>query len=69
MLQGVFEKSFAKIPDEPTGTEQAQTAAFGKSDLTEEGATRLAELQEQVGAEQVRFHTNAWFSSVGNANI
>ncbi|XP_056874058.1 bromodomain-containing protein 3-like isoform X2 [Takifugu flavidus] len=53
-LQGVFEKSFAKIPDEPTGTGQAQTAAFGKSDLTEEGATRLAELQEQVGAEQVK---------------
>lgn len=59
MLQGVFEKSFAKIPDEPANPGPAQATAFGKSDLTDGRATRLAELQEQVGAEQVRFYTDS----------
>lgn len=58
VLQGVFEKSFAKIPDEPANLGQAQAAAFGKSDLTDEDASQLAELQEQVGADQVRVHTD-----------
>lgn len=59
MLQGVFEKSFAKIPDEPANPGPAQMAAFGKSDLTDGRTTRLAELQEQVGAEQVCFYTDS----------
>lgn len=57
-LQGVFEKSFAKIPDEPANPGQAQAAALGKSELTDERATGLAELQEQVGADQVRVHAD-----------
>lgn len=58
LLQGVFEKSFAKIPDEPPNPGPAKAAAFGKSDSTDGRATRLADLQEQVGAEQVCFYTD-----------
>ncbi|KAI3362019.1 hypothetical protein L3Q82_012354, partial [Scortum barcoo] len=70
-LQGVFEKRFAKLPDEPmemisqTGAASSKNAGFSgmsvnsssssdKSDTAEECATRLAELQEQVGAEQLK---------------
>ncbi len=52
----------------PTGAVPAKNAGFSgicvssssgldKSDLAEERATRLAELQEQVGAEQVGSYT------------
>lgn len=58
VLQGVFEKSFAKIPDEQENPQPAQAAAFGKADLTDEPATQLTELQEQVGADQVGFHAD-----------
>ncbi|KAF3848839.1 hypothetical protein F7725_015336 [Dissostichus mawsoni] len=59
-LQGVFEKWFAKMPDEPVEMPSPKSAGFGEIstnsssnlDLEEERATRLAELQEQVGAEQ-----------------
>uniref|UniRef100_H3C2J4 Uncharacterized protein n=1 Tax=Tetraodon nigroviridis TaxID=99883 RepID=H3C2J4_TETNG len=51
-LQGVFEKSFAKIPDEPANPGQAPAAASGKSDRTDERAAPLAEVQEQAGADQ-----------------
>ncbi|XP_071322885.1 bromodomain-containing protein 3-like isoform X2 [Trachinotus anak] len=70
-LQGVFEKRFAKMPDEPvelispasaTSTKSAGFSGISgnisssgdKSDSGEERATRLAELQEQVGAEQLK---------------
>lgn len=54
------------MPDEPVSVVSAKSAGFSgmsvnspasfdKSDLAEERATRLAELQEQVGAEQVGF--------------
>ncbi|XP_044030694.1 bromodomain-containing protein 3-like isoform X2 [Siniperca chuatsi] len=66
-LQGVFEKRFAKMPDEPVelislmsamSTKSADFSAISansssnldKSDLAEERATRLAELQEQLKA-------------------
>lgn len=53
----------------PMSGASAQSAVFSgisvnsspnldKSDLAEERATRLAELQEQVGAEQVRVSTD-----------
>ncbi|XP_034048221.1 bromodomain-containing protein 3-like [Thalassophryne amazonica] len=70
-LQGVFEKHFAKIPDEPvefiplggavTAKDTTSCAVSCKSnssvdklDSAEDRATRLAELQEQVGAEQLK---------------
>ncbi|XP_029300505.1 bromodomain-containing protein 3a isoform X2 [Cottoperca gobio] len=67
-LQGVFEKRFAKMPDEPVemlspmSAVSAMSAGFGgistnsscNVDLEEERATRLAELQEQVGAKQLK---------------
>ncbi|XP_056259310.1 bromodomain-containing protein 3-like isoform X3 [Seriola aureovittata] len=70
-LQGVFEKRFAKMPDEPvelispvsaTSTKSAtfsgisgnSSSSRDKSDSAEERVTRLAELQEQVGAEQLK---------------
>ncbi|KAL3041438.1 hypothetical protein OYC64_019597 [Pagothenia borchgrevinki] len=61
-LQGVFEKWFAKMPDEPVEMPSPKSAGFGEIstnssanlDLEEERATRLAELQEQVGAEQLK---------------
>ncbi|KAG7498803.1 bromodomain-containing 3-like isoform X1 [Solea senegalensis] len=70
-LQGVFEKRFAKMPDEPVDLTSALTpqstknGSFGRisggtssgrdtSDSAEERATRLAEFQEQVGAEQLK---------------
>ncbi|XP_070780381.1 bromodomain-containing protein 3-like [Enoplosus armatus] len=67
-LQGVFEKRFAKIPDEPVemislmssmstksaGFSANSSSNFDKSDSAEERATRLAEFQEQVGAEQLK---------------
>ncbi|XP_035523762.1 bromodomain-containing protein 3a isoform X2 [Morone saxatilis] len=70
-LQGVFEKRFAKMPDEPvelispvspvparsagfSGMSVNSSSNFDKSDSSEERATRLAELQEQVGAEQLK---------------
>lgn len=73
--QGVFEKRFVNMPDEPvesvspTSAVSAKSAGFSgisvnssanldKSDPAEERATRLAELQEQVGAEQVGFYTD-----------
>lgn len=54
------------MPEEPVSAMSGKTAGFSgmsvnssssfdKSDLAEERATRLAELQEQVGAEQVGF--------------
>ncbi|XP_076615026.1 bromodomain-containing protein 3-like isoform X2 [Chaetodon auriga] len=66
-LQSVFEKRFAKMPEEPVelnspmSAVSAQSAGFSgmsvnsspnldKSDFTEEHATRLAELQEQLNA-------------------
>lgn len=66
-LQGVFEKRFAMMPDEPvelisqmsplsakradsSGMSVSSTRDFDKSDLTEERATRLAALQEQLKA-------------------
>ncbi|KAM3874418.1 bromodomain-containing protein 3-like [Diretmus argenteus] len=69
-LQDVFEKRFAKMPDEPAelispaGGVAAKSTIFSgnsgnsstldNSDSEEERATRLAELQEQVGAEQLK---------------
>ncbi|XP_078145529.1 bromodomain-containing protein 3-like [Centroberyx gerrardi] len=69
-LQGVFEKRFAKMPDEPVeltssvGGVSTKSTTFSessgddssldKSDSEEERTTRLAELQEQVGAEQLK---------------
>uniref|UniRef100_A0A4W6C3J0 Bromodomain containing 3 n=1 Tax=Lates calcarifer TaxID=8187 RepID=A0A4W6C3J0_LATCA len=70
-LQGVFEKRFAKMPDEPvelispvnamstkstsfSGISGSISSSGDKSDSAEERATRLAELQEQVGAEQLK---------------
>ena len=61
----MFEKWFAKMPDEPVEMPSPKSAGFGEIstnssanlDLEEERATRLAELQEQVGAEQVGFYT------------
>uniref|UniRef100_A0A665V2M8 Bromodomain containing 3 n=1 Tax=Echeneis naucrates TaxID=173247 RepID=A0A665V2M8_ECHNA len=69
-LQGVFEKRFAKMPDEPvelsspmntmstkspssSGISGNTSLSGDKSDSAEEHTTRLAELQEQVGAEEV----------------
>lgn len=64
---------FAKMPDEPAelsspagGVVSKSTASSSggnssssdTSDTEEERATRLAELQEQVGAEQVGFSTD-----------
>lgn len=57
------------MPDEPVSASSAKSPGFramsvnsssnfDKSDLAEERATRLAELQEQVGAEQVGFCTD-----------
>ncbi|XP_053195353.1 bromodomain-containing protein 3a [Scomber japonicus] len=58
-LQGVFEKRFAKMPDEPVelilpaSSTSANSSGFSgnsfdRSDSTEDRATRLAELQEQL---------------------
>ncbi|XP_045923238.1 bromodomain-containing protein 3-like isoform X2 [Micropterus dolomieu] len=64
-LQGVFEKRFAKMPDEPvelislmsavksagfSGISANSSSNLDKSDSAEERATRLAELQEQLKA-------------------
>ncbi|XP_051960949.1 bromodomain-containing protein 3-like isoform X2 [Xyrauchen texanus] len=67
-LQDVFEMRFAKMPDEPVEvlgvggagvvskstvtSESSGNSTSDSSDSEEERATRLAELQEQVGAEQ-----------------
>ncbi|KAL0965545.1 hypothetical protein UPYG_G00282700 [Umbra pygmaea] len=65
-LQDVFEMRFAKMPDEPVklspgagglvskggNSSSGDTSSSGSSDSEEERANRLAELQEQVGAEQ-----------------
>ncbi|KAM7369256.1 hypothetical protein PAMP_013538 [Pampus punctatissimus] len=70
-LQGVFEKRFAKMPDEPvdlispmnatsanssrfSGISSTDSYSLDKSNSAEDSATRLAELQEQVGAEQLK---------------
>ncbi|XP_029370951.1 bromodomain-containing protein 3-like isoform X1 [Echeneis naucrates] len=70
-LQGVFEKRFAKMPDEPvelsspmntmstkspssSGISGNTSLSGDKSDSAEEHTTRLAELQEQVGAEEFK---------------
>uniref|UniRef100_A0A7N8XIQ7 Bromodomain-containing protein 3-like n=1 Tax=Mastacembelus armatus TaxID=205130 RepID=A0A7N8XIQ7_9TELE len=65
-LQGVFEKRFTKMPDEPVvlispvssmlsknGISGNSFSSIDKSDSTEECTTRPAELQEQVGAGQL----------------
>ncbi|XP_013987916.1 bromodomain-containing protein 3 isoform X6 [Salmo salar] len=65
-LQDVFEMRFAKMPDEPVelspgagglvskgdNSSSVDSSSSDSSDSEEERATRLAELQEQVGAEQ-----------------
>ncbi|XP_023839695.1 bromodomain-containing protein 3 isoform X6 [Salvelinus sp. IW2-2015] len=65
-LQDVFEMRFAKMPDEPVelspgagglvskgdNSSSGDSSSSDSSDSEEERATRLAELQEQVGAEQ-----------------
>ncbi|XP_071008992.1 bromodomain-containing protein 3-like isoform X9 [Oncorhynchus clarkii lewisi] len=65
-LQDVFEMRFAKMPDEPVelspgagglvskgdNSSSGDSSSTDSSDSEEERATRLAELQEQVGAEQ-----------------
>ncbi|XP_044189308.1 bromodomain-containing protein 3-like isoform X2 [Thunnus albacares] len=70
-LQGVFEKRFAKMPDEPVelispvsatsansssfrGISGTGSSSLDTSDSADDRATRLAELQEQVGAEQLK---------------
>ncbi|XP_051960951.1 bromodomain-containing protein 3-like isoform X4 [Xyrauchen texanus] len=69
-LQDVFEMRFAKMPDEPVEvlgvggagvvskstvtSESSGNSTSDSSDSEEERATRLAELQEQVGAEQLK---------------
>ncbi|KAJ7987272.1 hypothetical protein DPEC_G00337010 [Dallia pectoralis] len=67
-LQDVFEMRFAKMPDEPVElspgagglagqgdhSSSGDSSSSGTSDSEEERATRLAELQEQVGAEQLK---------------
>ncbi|XP_055369443.1 bromodomain-containing protein 3-like isoform X2 [Betta splendens] len=61
-LQGVFEKRFAAMPEEPVqlivpvsgGTRSNSSSHFDKSDSTEERATGCSELQEQMGAEQLK---------------
>ncbi|XP_051533599.1 bromodomain-containing protein 3-like isoform X4 [Myxocyprinus asiaticus] len=69
-LQDVFEMRFAKMPDEPVevvgvvgasvvskstvSSESSGNSTSDSSDSEEERATRLAELQEQVGAEQLK---------------
>ncbi|XP_029370952.1 bromodomain-containing protein 3-like isoform X2 [Echeneis naucrates] len=74
-LQGVFEKRFAKMPDEPvelsspmntmstkspssSGISGNTSLSGDKSDSAEEHTTRLAELQEQVGAEEKNKENN-----------
>ncbi|KAM4634300.1 bromodomain-containing protein 3a isoform 2-T3 [Polymixia lowei] len=61
-LQDVFEMKFTKMPDEPVdlsstagGGGSGNSSGSDNTDTEEERATRLAELQEQVGAEQ---HSN-----------
>ncbi|XP_045064068.1 bromodomain-containing protein 3-like isoform X2 [Coregonus clupeaformis] len=65
-LQDVFEMRFAKMPDEPAelspgagglvskgdNSSSGDSSSSDSSDSEEERASRLAELQEQVGAEQ-----------------
>ncbi|XP_071008994.1 bromodomain-containing protein 3-like isoform X11 [Oncorhynchus clarkii lewisi] len=67
-LQDVFEMRFAKMPDEPVelspgagglvskgdNSSSGDSSSTDSSDSEEERATRLAELQEQVGAEQLK---------------
>ncbi|XP_013987897.1 bromodomain-containing protein 3 isoform X4 [Salmo salar] len=67
-LQDVFEMRFAKMPDEPVelspgagglvskgdNSSSVDSSSSDSSDSEEERATRLAELQEQVGAEQLK---------------
>lgn len=53
LLQGVFEQSFAKMPDEHVEVTSQAGGSLDKPESAEERATRLAELQEQVGADQV----------------
>lgn len=70
LLQGVFEKRFAKMPDEPVelilpaSSTSANSSGFSgnsfdRSDSTEDRATRLAELQEQVGSCVVLYKTKS----------
>nr|XP_004538465.2 bromodomain-containing protein 3 isoform X1 [Maylandia zebra]XP_004538466.2 bromodomain-containing protein 3 isoform X1 [Maylandia zebra]XP_004538467.2 bromodomain-containing protein 3 isoform X1 [Maylandia zebra]XP_004538468.2 bromodomain-containing protein 3 isoform X1 [Maylandia zebra]XP_024659059.1 bromodomain-containing protein 3 isoform X1 [Maylandia zebra] len=53
-LQGVFEQSFAKMPDEHVEVTSQAGGSLDKPESAEERATRLAELQEQVGADQLK---------------
>ncbi|KAM6986053.1 bromodomain-containing protein 3-like [Aplochiton taeniatus] len=66
-LQDVFEMRFAKMPDEPVelpaggmvskstaSSDSSNSSSSDSSDSEEERATRLAQLQEQVGAEQLK---------------
>lgn len=71
VCQDVFEMRFAKMPDEPVelspgagglvskgdNSSSVDSSSSDSSDSEEERATRLAELQEQVGAEQVGFRS------------
>lgn len=48
-IKGLFEKRFAKVPEE--------IVSMDKSDLAEQLASKPDELQEQAAAEQVGFYT------------
>lgn len=58
LLQGVFEQRFAKMPDEHVEVTSQAGGSLEKPESAEERATRLAELQEQVGAHQVGYCTD-----------
>lgn len=58
LLQGVFEQRFAKMPDEHVEVTSQAGGSLEKPESAEEHATRLAELQEQVGAHQVGYCTD-----------
>uniref|UniRef100_A0A673C9X4 Bromodomain containing 3 n=1 Tax=Sphaeramia orbicularis TaxID=375764 RepID=A0A673C9X4_9TELE len=56
-LQGVFEQRFAKMPEEPVYISPSATLSSktcDKSESAEQNASRLAELQEQVGIKQLK---------------
>lgn len=53
-LQGIFEQRFAKMPDEHVEVTSQAGGSLEKPESAEERATRLAELQEQVGADQLK---------------
>lgn len=64
-VKGLFEKRFAKMPEEivsvspskgATGKSIGDSSSLDKSDLAEQLASKPDELQEQAGAEQVGFY-------------